>query len=236
MRKILSYIFIWGLVVFLASCSDMNDKHDKYLADGERIYIGKLDSLKTFPGDGRIKLRFWASDPRAKTVGFYWFPDNDSMFVEISHTAATDSFEVYIGGANSEKTIKEGNYTLKAVTRDQSNHFSIPFEKIINVYGDRFRSTLINRVLKTVAYQTSDASLSLTFSGPISEKEIGIEISYTDISGVAKVLTLADSEVTTPLKLVGVDKTKPASYRTRFLPETQAIDIFYAESKTVTIP
>ncbi len=237
MKKIGSYIFFMvSFIVSLNSCSDMNDMYDEYLVGGERIYIGKIDSLKTFAGDGRIKLRFWVSDPRAKRVGFYWYPNNDSLFVDINRTSPIDSFEVYIGGALSTKAISEGNYTLKIITQDNNKHFSIPYEKIINIYGDRFRSTLINRVLKTATYQASDASLSLTFSGPINDKEIGIEITYFDKNGTEKILSLADAEVTTPLKLLNVDKTKPVSYRTMFLPQPNAIDVFYASSKTITIP
>lgn len=237
MKKTYLYIFLLvSIVMTLFSCSDMNDMHDEYLAGGERIYIGKIDSLKTFAGNERIKLQFWASDPRAKSVGFYWYPNNDSLIVDINRTSSTDSFEAYIGGALSSKTISEGNYTLKIITRDNKGHYSIPFEKIINIYGDRFRSTLVNRVLKSVAYQANDATLSLTFSGPINDKEIGIEISYTDKDGTAKTLVLADAEVTTPVKLLNVDKTMQVSYRTMFYPEPNAIDIFYASSKTITIP
>jgi hypothetical protein len=233
MRKL---IFIAGLAVFLAACSDMNDQHDIYLKDGERIYIGKVDSLKTFAGDQRVKLRFWASDPRAKTVGFYWYPDNDSMFTEISHTSPADSFEVYIGGPSSTKTIQEGNYTLRVITRDDNNHFSVPSEKIINVYGDRFRSILTDRVLKTVAYKAADASLSLTFAGQTSDREIGVEISYTDLNGDVVAVIQANKDLTAAVKLLQVDAEKTVSYRTLFLPEPLAVDTFYTAGKTVVIP
>ena len=225
-----------GFAALFASCTGMNDKLDEYLVGGERIYIGKIDSLKTFAGDGRIKLRFWASDPRAKTAGFYWYPNNDSLIVEISRTSAIDSFDVFIGGSSSLKKIEEGNYTLKVITRDLARHFSIPYEKVFNIYGDKFRSILTNRILTTTAYQITDSSLSLTFSGSTNDKEIGIEISYTDKTGVAKTLVLENKEITTPVKLLNVDKTKTVSYRTMFLPEPLAIDIFYALSKTVNIP
>lgn len=237
MRKIRLYQYIaLGFAVFFASCSGMNDKLNEYLVGGERIYIGKIDSLKTFAGDGRIKLRFWASDPRAKTAGFYWYPNNDSLIVDISRTSSIDSFDVYIGGPTSLKTIEEGNYTLKVITRDQARHFSIPYEKIINIYGDKFRSILTNRILKIVAYQSTDASLLLTFSGPVNDKEIGIEISYTDKEGVIKTMILKNKEITTPIKLLNVDRTKTVSYRTMFFPEPMAIDVFYAQDKTVVIP
>lgn len=236
MNKSISYLYmVLSLVILLASCSEMNDKHDEYLAEGERIYIGKIDSLKTFAGDGRIKLRFWVSDPRAKTVNFYWFPNNDSVTVDINTTSAVDSFEVFIGGPTSTKSIQEGNYTLRAITRDQSNHFSIPFEKTINIYGDRFRSILTNRVLRSITFQASDGLLSLFFSGAVNEKELGIELFYTDRVGEIRSLQLAASEITSPVVIPNVDATKGVTYRTMFLPEKLAIDTFYTPKTPIQI-
>lgn len=236
MKKSISYLYMFlCLVILLTGCSDMNDKHDEFLVNGERIYIGKIDSLKTFAGDGRIKLRFWASDPRAKTVTFYWFPNNDSMTVDIIKTSPVDSFEVFIGGPTGTKTIQEGNYTLKAITRDQSNHFSIPFEKTINIYGDRFRSILTNRVLRSITFKASDGLLSLFYSGAVNEKELGIEIFYTTRNGEIKVLQLPASKITSPVAIPNVDATKGVSYRTKFLPEKLAIDTFYTPKTPIVI-
>jgi hypothetical protein len=213
----------------------MNDIYDEYLANGERIYIGKVDSVKTFAGDERVKLRFWASDPRAKTVGFYWYPGNDSMFVDIEHTTSADSFDVYIGGAESGKTIEEGNYTLRVITKDNKGHFSVPFEKIINVYGDKYRSTLSNRILKSVTFEESNGLLSLFFSGAVNSKEAGIEVFYTDRAGVTYDTIIAGSEITSPVEISNIDPTKGVSYRTLFLPESLSIDTFYTEPTPVAI-
>lgn len=237
MKKIISYLFYTTiLIITLASCSDMNDKLNVYLAAGERIYIGKIDSLHTFVGDNRIKLVFWASDPRAKKVGFYWYPNNDSMFVDVAPTVGNTYYETYIGGTSGAKAIEEGNYTLKIITRDNAKHYSVPFEQIINIYGDKFRSTLTNRVLKTVAYQAASSALSLTFSGPTNDKEIGIKIQYTNNLGVLQNITLLSNAITTPLVLPNVDKTKSVTYKTMFFPEPLAIDTFFTVSRTIVIP
>lgn len=237
MQKIIKLVlFVVCLVSGLASCDKMNDRLDVYLASGERIYIGKIDSMNTFVGDNRVKLRFWATDPRAKRVGFYWYPNNDSMFVDITPTFANNYFEIYIGGVSGSKAITEGNYTMRVITSDKANHYSIPFEKVVNIYGDKYRSTLTNRVLTTVAYTVATSSLSLTFSGPTSDKEIGIGIQYFDKSGVAKSLVLPLTSITTPLVIPNVEKTKTVTYRTMFLPEPLAIDTFYTISKNIVIP
>ncbi len=238
MKKIISnLLFTSALMIVFASCADMNDKLDVYLAEGERIYIGKIDSIHTFAGENRIKLAFWASDPRAQKAGFYWYPNNDSMIVDIAPKVDNTYFEAFIGGPNSTKSIEEGNYTLKIITRDGAKHYSVPFEKIINIYGDKFRASLTNRVLKTIAYQATTSALSLTFSGPTNEKEIGVGIQYTNKLGVAQSLILPNSVITSAAVVVpNVDKTLPVSYRTMFLPEPLAIDTFYTTSKVIIIP
>jgi len=236
MRKFNLYLLL--IICFLGSlvsCSDMNDLHDDYLKDGERVYIGKIDSLKIFAGDERMDFRFWVSDPRARSVGFYWVPGNDSLLVEINRTSVTDSFEVSIGGTESTKTIDEGNYTLQVITGDGNNHFSVPFETIFNVYGSKFRSALSNRVLKSISFQEAEGLLSLYFSGAVNENEQGIEIFYTNREGEAKTLPVPDAEITSPVNVENVDVTKGVSYRTMFLPEPLAIDTFYAETIPIEI-
>ncbi len=236
MRKALLLIFsIVAVIALFSKCSNMNDIHDIYLADGERIYIGKVDSLKVFAGNEKVKLRFWAADPRAKTVGFYWYPNSDSMFVDIEHTSNIDSFDVVIGGSDSEKSITEGNYTLKIITRDNKGHFSVPFEKIINVYGTKFQSTLTNRIVKSLAYQESEGLLSVFFSGPVSDKEVGVGINYTDREGVAHNIYLPDLLIGSQIDIANLDPTKGVKYQTYFLPEPSAIDTFVTELERIEI-
>lgn len=236
MKKVILFILsIFPVVALFMACSNMNDIHDIYLAEGERIYIGKVDSIKLFPGNERVKIRYWASDPRAKTVGFYWYPNNDSMFVDITHVTNKDSFEVYVGGIESAKTIAEGNYTLRIITRDNKGHFSIPFEKIMNVYGSKFQSTLTNRILKSLTYNDTDGLLSLNLSGAVNDKEIGARFYYTDREGVSHDDFIADAKITGAVQLVNVDPTKGVKYQTAFLPDPMAIDTFYTTKTPITI-
>ncbi|MFV0591884.1 MAG: DUF4998 domain-containing protein [Draconibacterium sp.] len=236
MRKTYLYIFsILSVVVLFTSCSDMNDIHDMYLENGERLYIGKVDSLKAYPGNERVKLVFWASDPRAKTVGFYWYPNNDSMFVDIEHTSNSDSFEVVIGGTGSEKSIPEGNYTLKVVTNDNKGHYSVPFEKIMTIYGPKLQSTLTNRIIKSIAFEESEGLLSVFFSGPVSDKELGVGISYTDKNGILQNLYIPDSSIGDQTDIPNVDPSKGVKYQTYFLPDPTAIDTFVTEPERIEI-
>jgi len=236
MRKTYIYIFsLLSIVVLFTRCSDMNDIHDMYLENGERIYIGKVDSLKAYAGNERVKLVFWAADPRAKTIGFYWYPNNDSMFVDIEHTSNADSFEVFIGGPGSEKSIPEGNYTLQVINNDNKGHYSIPFEKIMTIYGSKFQSTLTNRIIKSIAFDESDGTLSIFFSGPVSDKELGVGISYTDREGVLQDLYIPDSSIGDQTDIPNVDPSKGVKYQTYFLPDATAIDTFSADLERIEI-
>ncbi len=236
MRKTYLYIFsIISIVVLFSRCSEMNDIHDMYLEDGERIYIGKVDSLKAYPGNERVKLVFWAADPRAKTVGFYWYPNNDSMFVDIEHTSGLDSFEVFIGGTGSDKSIPEGNYTLRAITRDNKGHFSVPYEKIMSIYGPQYQSSLTNRIIKSLVFEESEGLLSVFFSGPVNDNEIGLGISYTDKDGIPHNLYIPESSIGDQTDITNVDPSKGVKYQTYFLPDPTAIDTFVTELERIEI-
>ena len=237
MKKIYSVVAVFAtMVIILVSCSEMNDKHDIYLAQGERIYIGKVDSLKIFPGDKRVKVRFWASDPRCNRVGFFWSPFNDSIFVDINKTSSIDSFEVVIGGTTSGKIIDEGSYTLTALTYDSKGHSSVPFEKIINVYGDRYRSSLTNRVMLSKVYVAATGTLLLNFGAQINKADQGIQLRYTDRAGNVKDSLLVNGTITTaPIELLNVDGTKEVSYQTLYLPEPSAMDVFKAKARIISL-
>lgn len=236
MKKILSIIIpLTALAFVFAGCSDMNEKHELFMEEGERIYIGKVDSLKVFPGENCVNLRFWASDPRVKSVGFYWTPYSDSLLTDIQKTSPVDSFEVFIGEASGSNPIQEGSYMLKAVTYDNAGHSSIPYETTMTIYGDRYRSTLTNRVLSSMEYTNETGSLSLYFAGPLNEQDMGIEISYTDRDGNTQKEVIPNAEITSPVTFTNVDVEKGVFYRTMFLPEPTAIDTFFTDFSPIEI-
>lgn len=234
-RRFSTGLILTVFIFAFLNCTDMNDKHDIYLVGGEEIYIGKVDSLNVFPGNNRVKIRFWASDPRCKAVGFFWSPFNDSTFVNINKTSSIDSFEVIIGDTISNKEIKEGTYTFKVFTYDNKNHRSVPFEKIVKVYGEKYQAALSNRVLISKMYSSVNGNLLLSFGMPINEDDIGLEISYSDRDGFDKDTVIVNEDITFPVILPIVDSSKEVAYRTLYLPEPLAIDTFEASPKMILL-
>lgn len=236
--KIFILTSILLMMTWLSGCSDMNDKHDIYLQKGEHIYIGKVDSLHIFPGDKRVQIRYWVSDPRCKKVGFYWYPENDSLMAEIAKSAPLDSFEVMIGETYGSKSIAEGSYTLKIITYDEKGNYSIPVEKIFNVYGETYRKSLINRPLSSINYSGSDFKLSLDFSEfSINESEIGVDIFYTNREGEEKKMSVSSDSLNrlSTVYINQLDPKKGVTYQTKFLPEPQAVDTFITEPQRLDI-
>lgn len=232
-------IYIYTILVissfFMFRCSDMNDVHSEYLKDGERIYIGKLDSLVVLPGDGRAILRFWASDPRAKSVMFNWIPEDDSLYFEFDRSTPRDTFEVVIGRENGMKPLAEGNYTLQATTSDNLGHFSLILEKSLSIYGDKYRSSLMDRVINSSQYESKENKLELEFSGPFTDDDVGVEVKYISEEEGIKTVQFADSLLLEAITISNFDVTKGMEYRTMYLPDSLAIDTFYTNYSPVEI-
>lgn len=234
MKNALPIIVIITVFAFLfVNCSKMNDTHDKYLAQGERIFIGKVDSVQVFPGKERVMLRYWVQDPRTKSVGFYWTPFSDSLIMDVNDPTSDDFSEVIIGGNTETKTIQEGNYTLKVITYDDFGNSSVPYERIMRVYGEKYKSILTNRPLNSFNY--SEDILSLFFSGPLNAQDNGIDILFTDTIGVINKVQLLNDEITSPVILSDVDVNEEVSYRTIYLPDPVSIDTFYTDYVPVNL-
>lgn len=212
------------VVIVFIGCSDMNDLHNKYLKDGERIYLGRIDSVHIYPGNQRVKFRYWVSDPRVKSVLLFWVPENDSVKININKTLSTDSFDITIGGLNGLKSIQEGNYTFKIITSNDDGDYSLPFEKIINIYGETYRSTLLNRLLKTKIVKNNDLIVDWL------EAESGslfTEIKYTNTNGETVIKPISTSLVKDTLLNFPISGT--FEHRTAYLPVPESLDTFYTD-------
>ena len=230
MKKMRIILFLAGICIFL-KCSDMNDKHDIYLSEGERIYIGKIDSLNIYPGKNRVKLEYWVTDPRIQTVVFKWMPFNDSLVMRLERTASTDSFEVFLGENNS---LNEGNYTLTTVAKDNKGNTSIAAQKTFRVYGEQYNSSLADRILRSVEYN-EDTGLELDYSSIIYEDNVGIELTYTNLNNKSISLLLSNEQLSNSIIISDIDVSHGASYKTVYAPQGMSVDSFYTASKKINI-
>ncbi|GHV65547.1 hypothetical protein FACS1894199_06510 [Bacteroidia bacterium] len=217
-------------MILLVGCAEMNDKHDEFLARGETVYIGKVDSVLAFPGDGKLLLRYWISDPRAKNVTVYWgFNDANSKVLTVAQHTPEEALEVILSTADG---LTEGNATFHWVTSDLHGNKSMVFESLASIYGSLYSEDLISRrIIGAILANNGDIVITLATSS--SSEEIGIELFYTRTNGTETAEYYP--QLGTSLTLSNVDYTKEIRYRTLFKPTPTAIDSFATEPQKITV-
>jgi hypothetical protein len=217
-------------VTFMGSCDDMNDKQKPYFENGEIVYIGKIDSLKVFSGDERVKFRYRVSDPRAKSLTVSWSLGKDSLVIPIPAHNPVDSFEITIG--KNAKTIVEGTHTFNFVVWGEYKDKSVVVEANAKVYGQKYQSQLINRPL--IGAEANGNNVTVNWSGAFNNQESGIEVSYTNTSGEKMTESYESSEVSS-IVFHDVELTEPMTYQTFYLPEPTAIDTFVTAPQKISV-
>ncbi|MEQ6121851.1 DUF4998 domain-containing protein [Reichenbachiella sp. MALMAid0571] len=220
-------------LTLIYGCGDINDIHEMYMTEGEQNFIGAVDSAVVFGGKERIQLWYWASDLRATSLKVYWSQRQDSIDIDIPDRQVDEAISVIIG--NDQLKLPEGAVTFELVTNSDKNARSILYEKVGNVYGSAYQTTLSNRRL-VGATQSESNTVDLSWSALTSDQEVALELSYTDVNQnvVSKLFTYETD--TFQYSLNNVDFSQPVTYRTAFVPELGAIDTFFtAPSQPIQI-
>ncbi|MCY4779230.1 DUF4998 domain-containing protein [Sphingobacterium sp. UT-1RO-CII-1] len=221
---------------FLLSCSKMNDVHEVYMKDGEIIYVGRVDSAHAFPGKNRMLINYWMSDPRVKQLIVYWNSKKDSIIVDVPKHAVKDSVEFYIG--SKEKPIEQGSYTLEFYSTDGGKSRSIAYEIPVNIYGEDFTETLLNRLIKESTFDHHNSDLLIQFYAAFAKTEVAVELNYTDKENVQVTSLFKTEEIESAnnkVVLKNVKTAAPISYRTLYLPESKSIDTFYTDKSFIEL-
>jgi hypothetical protein len=205
----------------------MSEKHDPYLREGEKLYIGRVDSAEIFPGDRRFLIHYWLTDPRVETLKAFWNSRRDSAIISVPAHSPADTLKASIN-------IQEGNHTIQLYSYGNGLR-SVVFEKTVSVYGDEYAATLANRSLNRIVFNEADNLLSLYFYEPVNSNETGIRFSYFNTAGETEEVTVPNSLLVSPVNLQDVDPASPVTYSTLYRPEPEAIDTFYAEPVRVSI-
>ncbi|MDO3694440.1 DUF4998 domain-containing protein [Wenyingzhuangia sp. chi5] len=217
--KILALFIMLG---FFASCTSMDEGYEEFISNGEISYTGKLDSLKFFSGNNRIKVEgLFMSDPKITECRVFWNSGADSISVPVIKTDKVDTLRVFI------ENMPENIYSFKVYTYDKLGNKSIPVTGISQSYGERYKETLTNRVISSSVLST-DLDLTINFASmDLSSGVFGTEIVYTDINDVNKTEFVSiDSE---EVVLEDYKEGSKYNYRTMFLPDETAIDTFHTD-------
>ena len=214
--KVLMFVFS-GLTTM--ACSDMNDLHDKYLEQGETIYLAKFDSVKLYPGRYRARVDYWVTDPKAKKCVIEWNMGASSKTVDITNTTGETPNSFYLEELD-ETTI---SFDFRTYT-EAMEYPSLKTNVTTTIYGDRYLSTLLNTNVSSYSFSPITQELTLYWSSNY-EGTIAYLIKYTNINGEEQELRI---DVNSEKKAVLPDFPEFGSftYATVYLPAEGAIDEF----------
>jgi hypothetical protein len=196
------------------------------MENGEIIYLGKTDSLLAYPGYERAKI-LWLppKDAKVKQVKVLWNNQADSVIVPVERLPFGEFQEVVIDD------LTEGVHTLTVYTMGDHGYKSVRAELNVQVYGENYLNAILNRFPVNVAYW--DNVLDLTFAAA-AESVVKTEISYTDING--NIQTASISNELNDISIQDLDPDQPVRYRTEHMPDSNAIDQFWAAYDELAIP
>ena len=213
-------IILIGIILGFLSCKSQDSIYEEYLVPNGLIYAAKAMNVKAFSGKDRILISWQnGSDPKVERARISW--SNDAQWVDVD---LNEDMKI----VSKEIELEENTYSFKIRTYDTDGNISIPVVVTGTVYGDKYESSLVNRIIKS---STFNGDLTLEWFG-VDETEVGIELAYTDIEGEKNIFI--DRSETVSL-IPNFDYNKSLSYKTVYKPDSMAIDLFYAPEIEVTI-
>lgn len=225
-KLFLRRLLLFASVIMGLSCTSMDHHYEDFWGLANRIYVGKVDSIKAFPGKNRMQLTWKRSpDPTVSDVMVYWNNRADSLLTSI------DGLESAGWLATTVQGLSEDTHLFEVYALDQHGNRSIPVEIVARVYGDVYENSLINRVIRN--QEVDGESLTISWFEDGEPTLLGTEIHYTDNHQVNKVVYKPSNENTVVINQV--DFQREIKYRSLFRPDTLAIDSFYTSFSPISI-
>lgn len=210
--------------VALVSCSKWDD-FKKYTAAGETVYSGKMDSVKIYPGNQRVKLvGLLAADPKITKCKITWNDGADSVVYAITKGVGIDSFIRIFN-------VPEGEHNFTILTYDAVGNKSVKVFAQGKAYGPKYESGLVNRVASAVLNANNQIVITWNVLD-VSSGGLGTWIHYTKTTGIADSVYVPASESSTTLNDFK-DQTA-LKMRTLYRPTTTCIDTL--QSKLESVP
>lgn len=228
----LGVLFV-SLVLFMASCSDMNDLHKQYLENGETIYTSKLDSLSVYTGKYRVKICGIIENAfGVDEIVVSWAKgEKDQIFPFTKSGNIYDSLELIV------TDLEEKSHSFKIYSRDKDGNKSLESNIFATVYGDEFKNVLENRAVKAFAFDGVNAVVKFAKADDLTRFTV---INYTDNSETEVIDTLDYNEY--EVSLLKFDMQKSFTYSTFYVPtlavngEETTIDLFDSKLETYKLP
>lgn len=222
------YILGAFILCTMINCTRMDHTYADFLEGGEKVYSAKPRKIGLFAGNERIKMRIaLVSAPNVEKVAVYWNNRNDSVAWEVEGVATGDT--TFVEGIIND--IAEGRHSFEFVTFDQKGNASIKVDTVGVVYGEEYRSTLINRSVESAKF--SKEGMVITWLDAPYETAIGGQIQYINSSGVARTVDVPLEELVTKISERPLGDS--IRIRTAYIPDDRAIDTFYTFFQAILV-
>lgn len=228
MKKIRKILFS-SLNIFVAtffvmsSCNKMDDIQKVYTDRGEQAYLGKVDSIKYYPGIKKAKL-VWQinADPRIERTVIYWNRRQDSIVKQFSRTTPgiqKDSVTL--------ENLPEGSSLVEFININNKGESSLAASATVTVWGAGFADRLRARNLIALDYSYEQSSYNLTLSPTTKgDSVVYSEIVYQTNNNINTSVRIDTSQTSITLNNFPTGGT--FKFRTIFYPP-QGIDTVYGE-------
>ena len=242
MKNILYSIIILLATIGFVACDNVNTMHEKYLAKGEKFYVGKVDTFAIYGGKNRAKFVVWVKDFRATSLMVSRMDTTLTYKFNLSESNRTDSMVFYID------KLKEGTNVISWNTWNVDGTVSsIPQGTSVTTWGERFQTFLSNRKILTVSYKALFKAYTATWEAAnvkepsFSTYSLGHELNYltnnandTLIQVIYDPAALSAPSASTKLPNLSVASGQ-IKYRMLFKPVASCIDTFRTEYSTFTV-
>lgn len=225
----ISLVLMVTLAGFI-SCGDMNETQSEYAKRDEIVYLGKVDSLKTFPGFGRAKVTWYiGSDPRIEKTVIYWNQRKDSIeldFARKSPGLQKDSIII--------DNLQEGATLYEFRNKNSKGEYSLFSEVAVTSWGGNFADLLRARRITYTVYDNKESVFNLKLTpAAVGDSVVYSQIIYTDNAGTEQIIRIGRE--TNELELTGFKDGGEFNFRNIFfLP--QGMDTVYSDYHTIRAP
>ena len=222
-RNIYLYLFTFLSALFTA-CTGMDEGYKEFLADSDRLYPGRVDSIEISTGIEHIRFNtLISSDPKVKKVIVFW-----------GARAKSKEFEIKADEIGQRKIIEipsiaEGFHTFEFVTYDMDDNPSVPSVIIGQVYGDNFKKKINDRSLVSSIHSNENEVTVNWAAANMNFADVRVELHYEGIDGSEQFVNVLKEDLITVLPNYKEGNT--FKMKTFIKPDDSCLDEYATESK-----
>lgn len=216
-----------GFSAYMSSCKKLDFNYRQFIGEGEITYVGKADSLKMRGGNHRAELSWLlVADPKVTTYKIYWDSRQDSAVGSLTKTDDVDTVRLIL------EDLEEKVYEFEVFLLDNEGNSSVSSSVIGQVWGDRYRESLVNRVFRTPTVLPGN-ELEIQWSR-VEDALLHSEVRFKDEDN--QTVTHIVSRDVSVDTIRGFPAGNSFEVRSAFKPASTSIDTFYTDFETYTTP